>query len=137
MTSPKSPAFQFYPADFMTDGAQIVMELNEVGAYMRLMCVCWLEGSIPTDVRMLAKLAGCDRAEMEHVWPAIEGCFEAHPQDDSQAIHPRLERERRKQANYAKKMSEAGKRGAKKRWKGPRNGPKTTPGRPPSGPEVG
>ena len=113
-----APAFQFYAADFLADGAQMVMELEEVGAYIRLMAVCWKEGSIPTDTRLLAKLAGCDRADMERIWPAIRGCFQGHPEEDGLAIHPRLEKEREKQAARSKKMSQGGKKGAHKRWKG-------------------
>ena len=58
----KSPAFQFYPKDFMSDEKQAVMELAEVGAYIRLICVCWEEGSIPRDMKRLAKLCGAPSA---------------------------------------------------------------------------
>ncbi len=112
----KSPAFQFYPKDFLSDEKQMVMELAEAGAYVRLMCVCWKEGSIPADLRRLAKLCGAPSTRrMRTLWPAIEPCFREHPDDATRLIHPRLEEEREKQENFTRKMSEAGQRGARKR----------------------
>jgi len=112
----KSPAFQFYPKDFLADENVMAMELEELGAYIRLMCICWIEGSIPADVRRLARLCGCDSKRMAELWQAIEPCFEPHPTEEGRLIHPRLEREREKQAEHRAKKSEAGKEGAKKRW---------------------
>ena len=39
-----SPAFQFYPADYLTDTEWMTSE--EEGVYMRLLCHCW-RGSAP------------------------------------------------------------------------------------------
>lgn len=111
-----SPAFQFYPADFLADENQMLMELAEVGAYIRLICVCWKEGSIPTDLRKLARLAGCAPRDMAKVWPALEPCFEAHHSEPGRLVHPRLERERVKQEKHKQKMREAGKKGADTRY---------------------
>lgn len=108
----KSPAFQFYPADFMADGNQILMELDEVGAYIRLICVCWTEGHIPYDMRKLAKLARCTVAKMEKIWPALEECFEDDPAFRGYLVHPRLEKERNKQASFREKAKQAGKKSA-------------------------
>jgi hypothetical protein len=36
----KSPAFQFYPKDFLTDENVRVMSLQERGAYITLLCLC-------------------------------------------------------------------------------------------------
>lgn len=114
----KSPAFQFYPGDFLSDGHQMVMELDEVGAYIRLMCVCWKEGSIPKDLGTLARLVRANGAEeMKRIWPALEPCFEEHPDDPDAWVHPRIEKERAKQQARRKKQSAGGRKGAKKRWK--------------------
>jgi hypothetical protein len=43
----KAPAFQFYAADWLADEAASVMSLEEEGAYIRDLCYCWREGSIP------------------------------------------------------------------------------------------
>lgn len=110
-----SPAFQFYPSDFLADENQMLMELAEAGAYIRLICVCWKEGSIPTDLRKLAKLVGATPKEMANIWPALAPCFDPHPVIAERLVHPRLEKERRKQNQYHEKMSQAGKKGAERR----------------------
>ena len=51
----KSPAFQFYPADYLSDSNTIAFTAEQDGHYLRLLCLCWLEGSIPADPRPLLK----------------------------------------------------------------------------------
>lgn len=111
-----SPAFQFYAADFLADENQRVMSPAEAGAYIRLICTCWIEGSVPDDIRRLAPLGGMTRAEMEDAWPQIIPCFEPHPDEPGRLIHPRVERERQRQRTYATQMAAAGKKGARRRW---------------------
>ena len=43
-------------------------------------------------------------------------CFKPHPKDSTKLIHPRLEKERKKQKDNRKKRASAGKKGAKARW---------------------
>lgn len=48
----KSPAFRFYPSDFMGSPDVQSMELAEVGAYTFLLCVAWQQdrhGTLPDD----------------------------------------------------------------------------------------
>ena len=52
----KSPAFQFYPADFLSDSKVILMSNEEVGCYIKLICHGWLEGSIPSNIEGIALL---------------------------------------------------------------------------------
>lgn len=111
----KSPAFQFYPGDFLSDPNQMLMELDEVGAYIRLICVCWDKGNLPNDLRKLAKLAGTTLREMERIWPALAPCFQDDPTFRGHLIHPRLEKERGKQAAWKEKSREGGKRSAEAR----------------------
>jgi uncharacterized protein YdaU (DUF1376 family) len=51
----KSPAFQFYPNEFLADVAD--MTQNEVGAYILLLSHQWNHGSIPADVERQKNLA--------------------------------------------------------------------------------
>lgn len=108
----KAPAFQFYPSDFLSDGNQLVMELDEVGAYIRLLCVCWIEGHLPNDPRKLAKMAGTSLREFSRVWPAIAPCFEQDPDSEAFLVHPRLQRERAKQNDRREKARFAGRKSA-------------------------
>ena len=53
----KSPAFQFYPQDFLVGTAMLSAE--ETGAYIRLLCYSWENDGLPNDEQLLARLAGC------------------------------------------------------------------------------
>lgn len=112
-----SPAFQFYPGDFLSDGNQMSLSLAGAGAYIRLIAVCWKEGSLPDDTKLLWKLAQADsRQEFEEVWPSVRVCFR---KKRGRLIHPRLDKERAKQDAFRSKMSESGKKGAKRRHEKP------------------
>jgi len=47
----KNPAFQFYANDFLADTAEWTNE--EVGAYIRLLSLQWINGSITADINRL------------------------------------------------------------------------------------
>lgn len=111
MTTDKSPAFQFYPRDFLADARVAVMSCCEVGAYIRLICYCWLEGSLPTDKTKLAKLAGCTEEEFGTYWDTLKPCFTLN-EDRKSYEHKRLMEERQKQIARREQASEA----AKTRW---------------------
>lgn len=120
MAPEKAPAFQFYPKDFLSDEKQAAMSAQECGVYIRLMCRCWLEGSIPDDVTQVARLGGVTTAQLRKFWPAIRRCFAAHETDAGRLVHGRLERERSKQDSFRRRQSDKGSKGAEKRW--PRDG---------------
>lgn len=116
MSNEKSPAFQFYPRDFLADARVAVMSCCEVGAYIRLICYCWLEGSLPTEKTKLAKLAGCTEEEFQSYWETLKPCFTLT--DDRKSYeHKRLMEERQKQIARREQASEA----AKTRWDKSRN----------------
>lgn len=106
----KSPAFQFYPKDFLSDEKQLSMSLAEAGAYIRLISACWLEGSLPNEPKLLARLCGATSRQIGEMWPAIGRCFRLT--EDGRWIHPRLEAERTKQATFRQRQSDA----AASRW---------------------
>ena len=112
----KSPAFQFYPADFLADENVTLMNNREIGCYIKLMCYGWREGSIPAAIEKLAKLCGEKSEDMAQLWLAIAPCFTLAMADAGRMLHPRLEEERAKQKNYRKERSESGRKGAKARW---------------------
>ncbi|WP_432263199.1 hypothetical protein [Cupriavidus sp. TMH.W2] len=114
--SVKSPAFQFYARDFLSDENVAVMTNQALGAYIRLMCYAWLEGSIPAELQKLARLTGESLVDMERLWPEIVACFDPHPDMPGRLVQARLEREREKQATNREVRSAAGKLGADRRW---------------------
>jgi uncharacterized protein YdaU (DUF1376 family) len=126
----KSPAFQFYPKDFLSDGNQAGMSLQECGAYIRLLCVCWNEGTLPNDVTRLARYVGATVPQMRKLWPAVQRCFRLDA--DGLYRHPRLERERDKQSEYRRRQSDA----AAKRWHPAGNATAMPPHMPPHMPNA-
>ena len=53
-TGDKSPAFQFYPKDYLSDAKTRAMTFKQRGMYWDLVCHCWLEGGLPGSVRLAA-----------------------------------------------------------------------------------
>lgn len=115
--SSNSPAFQFYPADFLADEHVALMSLTARGAYITLLCYCWREGSIPADTDKLARLCGIDSGEMAKLMAELSPCFSSAIGEPSRLINLRLHEEREKQENYRKERALAGQKGAEKRWK--------------------
>ena len=111
----KPPAFQWYPRDFLTDEKVVVMPNSYCGAYVRLMCHEWLEGSLPDDPAMLARLACEPAAAFAPMWELFGSKFTAHPTLYGRLIHPRLQKEREKQAEWRAKSSKGGKASAEAR----------------------
>jgi len=112
----KAPAFQFYPSDFLSDENVMLMSNQEVGCYIKLLCFCWKQGSIPDDIDKIAKLCGEDSSAMAQLWESLRLCFSTSI-TEGRLTNKRLEKERKKQANFRLERSESGKKGAAKRWK--------------------
>lgn len=109
MAPEKSPAFQFYPKDFLADGNVAGMSLQERGAYITLLCVCWQEQSLPMALNRLANMVGSPLSAFHKLWPAIAPCF---VEKDGRYVHPRLEKEREKQDHFRRRQSDKGKASA-------------------------
>src|SRR6185295_18845352 len=112
MAREQSPAFQFYPRDFLTDGNVATMTLAERGAYITLLCLCWQEQSLPFEHKKLARVVGVSMAAWIKIWPALSPCFSI---TQGRLSHPRLDREREKQAIFREQRSTAGKNSATRR----------------------
>ena len=111
----KSPAFQMYPKDYLSDLNVQVMTLQEEGAYIRLMMTWWNErGYLPNDDDMLAKIVG--KGCTQEIIGVVKKCFIPNPDDSTKLIQPRLQKEIIKQAEWSKKSSLGGKKGAETRW---------------------
>ena len=96
----KSPAFQFYPDDFI--GGTVGMTAAEVGAYIRLLCFAWGNGFIPSDSCALKRVAGITVSE------SVLSKF-------TDGKNPRMEEERNKQAVWRDKSRIGGLHSAAKR----------------------
>lgn len=102
----KPPAFQFYPSDFMM--GTCMMTAEEVGAYIRLLCIQWDVGFLPNDDATLCRLGGCGGIAVA----SLRLKFEVG--SDGKLRNSRLEQERSKQREYREKQAANG----AKRWAG-------------------
>lgn len=108
-----SPAFQFYPGDFLSDPNVAGMSLQERGAYITLICLCWKDGSLPVEEDRLARMVGVPLSQWRRLAPMVVGCFVAK---DDRLTHKRLDRERDKQEHFRRRQSDKGKVSSEKRW---------------------
>ena len=109
----KLPYFQFYPADWLSSPRIMCSTLVQQGAYIRLLCVCWLSGdcSVPADQKKLAMLSGLPEQELEFVYQM----FSAHPQKEGHLTNERLLKEWERAHWISDKRSQAGKISGKSR----------------------
>ena len=111
----RSPAFQFYPKDFLSSSKVQQMSLAEIGAYLKLLCHNWLDGSLLDDVAVLARIVGMKQAQFAKMWAGpLHECFETR---NGRLVNQRLEKERKAQADFRKKQKDK----ADTRWHNQRN----------------
>jgi uncharacterized protein YdaU (DUF1376 family) len=94
----KSPSFQLYASDFLTDTLHLTNE--EVGAYLRLLLYEWINGGIPLERAHTVVYATPE--DFTRIWPQISPKFRADR--DGILTNSRLELERNKQSNYREKQ---------------------------------
>lgn len=101
-----APACQFYFADFAMDTIDLTNE--QVGAYIRLLCVQWEHGSIPSSDAKRARILHISTRKLHAMWEEIGRFFDL---ENDVYVNPRMERERLKQAEYREKKQAAGRKG--------------------------
>lgn len=112
-----SPAFQFYPAEYLGDKNTFPMTTVEHGAYCLLMWFCWEEDGLPDDLDELAGMARLTVDQFKPIWDRrLKKCF-VFDEKKNLYFHPRLLKEIKKQKAWKKEKSERGKRAAVSRWK--------------------
>lgn len=106
----------FFGREFYGDLNVIAMTVEQQGAYIRLLWLCWQEGAIPADLATLAAVCGNmpEPYFQERVWPKLCGLFEARA--DGRLAHHKIESIRDGKELFRSKCSEAGKVGNQRRW---------------------
>lgn len=112
MPSSKLPWFRFYAADFTMDTLHLSAE--HVGAYVLLLSKQWVDNTLPSDPRQLARIARVppDRFEQD-VWPDLQEYFVI---TDDGVMNERLERVRTAQDRARAERSRQAKKAARARW---------------------
>jgi uncharacterized protein YdaU (DUF1376 family) len=69
-----TPAFQFYPTDFL--GGVGLLSDEATGIYIKILSALWVQGNLlPVCFHKLARVALTDASTLERIWPEIEGKF--------------------------------------------------------------
>jgi len=113
----KSPAFQFYPDEWLSSPTISMMSPAEEGAYIRLLCFAWGDPdcTIPDDDEQLARLSRLGEGWLNGPSTILRRVFIPHPKKPGKLFNPRLLDERKKQADFRRKCSDAGRRSGNSR----------------------
>lgn len=69
-------SYPWYPQDWRGSETRMRLTLAERSIYRDLLDHCWEQGSLPTDERVLAGIAGATVKEFKQCWPAVSTKFE-------------------------------------------------------------
>lgn len=116
MAQERVPAFQFYPKDFLSDSNVLKMSYTERGLYITLMASCWMDGSLPSDLKELAQMLKMPAPRFSRIWHGpLSQCFQAN--GDGKLHHKRLDAEREKQEQFRRRQSDNGEKGGRPKKK--------------------
>lgn len=107
----KQPFMPLFFGDFLASTAEWSGE--ERALYLLMLSFQWSMGSLPTDIKRLAKLVDYERRVFEEHWPQVSKKF---VERDGRLFNLRLEQHRDRSIEIGNKRSNAGKTGAAKRW---------------------
>lgn len=107
------PYFPFYPADWLSSPRIMCSTLAQQGAYIRLLCVCWMSNncSLPDDDNKLVTLSGLPEQELLFV----RQMFTKHPHLQGCLTNDRLYKEWVKAVHISEGRSKAGRKSGKSR----------------------
>lgn len=111
----KSPAFQFYPDDFM-GGKPGLMNPDETHVYIWLLCLDWNQKGFTFCAKSLAKWCRIPRGKFVKSWATVRECFELG--EDGRYYNKRLAAERLKQEAWREKSRRGGLHSGETRAKG-------------------
>jgi uncharacterized protein YdaU (DUF1376 family) len=103
--------FPFYAADWLADEDVDLMPLETQGAYVRLMCHQWREGSIPADTASIARLLRVHHKTFSVIWSKLETKFPLS-ETGQRRLNTRLKNVQDQQALKSRRQAN----NAAKRW---------------------
>jgi uncharacterized protein YdaU (DUF1376 family) len=114
MSIQKPEWFKVDAAKFLSDARVDAMSTLELGACFRLLCRQWLDGAIPDDPRLLARLCRLDEATMREAWLTLCDFFPVV--EPGKRANRFMWIEREKVIADLERRSDEGTRAANKRW---------------------
>jgi uncharacterized protein YdaU (DUF1376 family) len=106
--------FRMDPGAFLSDGQVDAMSTLELGACFRLLCRQWLDGYIPDDQHVLARLCRLDADSMAQAWQTLSRFFPVV--ESGKRANRFMWIEREKVIVDLERKSDEGRRAAHKLW---------------------
>ena len=104
------PAFQFYSSNYMSAIQYRTMSLSERGLMMSMLCECWVNSYVPSDISQLAKILGYSNDEVSQ--SLSTNVMHFFFKDNDKIICPELIAYRNKLDERLRLQIEGGKKGA-------------------------
>jgi uncharacterized protein YdaU (DUF1376 family) len=114
MAIQKPEWFKMDPAKFLCDAQVDVMSTLELGACLRLLCRQWIDGFIPDDLHLLARLCRLDAVAMGEAWVTLSRFFPVV--ESGKRANRFMWIERETIVADLEKRSDEGTKAARKRW---------------------
>lgn len=111
------PYLPLFTGDYLRDTRGLTLEQH--GAYLLLLMELWnSDGELPLDHAYIARILGVSQRRWEaKIWPVLAMYFETRSSRlGDTLIHKRLAKELEKSNEKSLQLSNAGKRGAAKKW---------------------
>jgi len=109
MTPRGSPAFQFYPDNFLGSAKVGLMSAEEVGIYWLILCLDWMEGGFELDPAALSRWCRVSPETFTAAWDhVLSRCFQKPTGRGKKYSNGRLGKEKRKQVEWALKSRAGG-----------------------------
>jgi uncharacterized protein YdaU (DUF1376 family) len=105
-----SPAFQFYPREWLSDFDARALTDAQRGFYLDLVCYCWEADGLPNDTKKIAAAMNRPLQSFLKLWST--GVSDLFFERDGKLYNQKLEREKAKQAE----RSSRAKSSVSKRW---------------------
>lgn len=109
-------AYMWSVTDWRNDDIYKLLSTEERGAYRELIDECWINGSIPKDHLLLARMCGLSDAAFKQVWPLLQPKFENCRDNSKRLVSRRLEKDRKRLDDIRIRRTRAAKSGAAARW---------------------
>lgn len=108
-------SYPWYIQDWLLSRARAVLNIEQRGLFREVLDILYNnEGTADPDEESLRRMCGAERPEWKRSWPAVKKLLD---KVDGQLSHPKVRETIVKLEVYHTKRREAGRSGAKRRWK--------------------
>lgn len=109
------PWFKFNPLQILDDECVKAMSNEAFGIYIKMICHCWTQDSMPVDHVRMAAIFGVSKHKFKVIWPQVKEKFF---EDNERFFNDLIFAQKKSLEKDFQQNSENGKKGANIRWGG-------------------